>query len=269
MKNPVSPNNSPRANVLEHKSFAPADTSLLIKDVDTKRRRVSGYASVFGVLDAHNEVVTKGAFKKSIQEHAPGVPGARRPIFHLWMHKMEYPIAHPVELREDDYGLYFESEFLNNQKATDVLEMYERGIIKQHSIGFFYERDKYFHVEKGAAGENYYEIKGARLFEFSSVLIGANEEAQTNWVKSAQNGTLAAGDLDALNKDMAAYAGFVSSGKASDEALQFAELRLLDLSRKYNEIILALQTQEPPTGTPAPEEPRAGLEDDDIFNFFI
>ena len=54
----------------------------------------------------------------------------------LYMHDPLNPIGKITELKEDDFGLYFESKMSKRPFAQDVLTMYQEGIIKEHSVGF-------------------------------------------------------------------------------------------------------------------------------------
>src|SRR4051812_29867684 len=58
----------------------------------------TGYASVTGNLDSDNEVIDKGAFKRTL-DHTKGVV----PI--LWQHDRTQPVGWNVEASEDGFGL--------------------------------------------------------------------------------------------------------------------------------------------------------------------
>ena len=79
----------------------------LIKTGADLNTRLEGYASVFGTLDHHNDIIIKGAFASSI----------RKKIKLLWQHDTLKPIGIIHRLAEDDFGLKIEAE-INNKVST-------------------------------------------------------------------------------------------------------------------------------------------------------
>ena len=79
-----------------------------VKD-NSGKRLVKGYFASFDNTDAHNEVFTKGAFTKSINERGVNSQSNRK-ILHLAFHDMNRPIGNLKVLEEHTEGLYFESE---------------------------------------------------------------------------------------------------------------------------------------------------------------
>lgn len=104
-----------------------------VNDVDVKKRIVTGYASKFGNIDHHGDMIVQGAFKKTLKER--GVDG-NNSIWFLHNHKTENPLGKPRVLKEDSYGLYFEAPIVDTTIGNDVLKLYEEGLINEHSIGF-------------------------------------------------------------------------------------------------------------------------------------
>lgn len=104
-----------------------------VTDVDVKKRIITGYASKFGNIDLHNDMIMQGAFKKTLKER--GVEG-NNSIWFLHNHKTENPLGKPRVLKEDSYGLYFEAPIVDTTIGSDVLKLYEAGLINEHSIGF-------------------------------------------------------------------------------------------------------------------------------------
>jgi len=135
-----------------------------VKDIDEQSRTVTGYFSKFDSLDADGDVIVKGAYTKTIQEN--GLEGKNR-IVHLYQHDVNRVLGKPHVLKEDNYGLYFETKFANVSYANDVIELYKEGVINEHSVGFVTVN----HQEKG----NYNEIQEVKLYEGSTVTFGANE----------------------------------------------------------------------------------------------
>ena len=140
-----------------------------VKD-NSGKRLVKGYFASFDNVDAHNEVFTKGAFTKSINERGVNSQSNRK-ILHLAFHDMNRPIGNLKVLEEHSEGLYFESELGTHTDGEDAFRMYKEGIIKEHSVGFMYVGDKIKELDNGA-----YELNEVKLFEGSMVGLGANSE---------------------------------------------------------------------------------------------
>lgn len=154
--------------VFTYKSIAADATT--IKDVDTAKGIVTGYFSAFGNVDSDNDMIMPGAYKKTLQENANRVK-------HLWQHDVRYPLSKPTTLKEDSYGLYFESEISKTSYGKDVLQLYKDGVIDEHSVGF--------KTEKKQAKSDYTEITEIRLWEGSTVTFGANPNTPFTGMKGA------------------------------------------------------------------------------------
>ena len=87
-------------------SYACKTLALEVKDIDEKEGIVSGYFASFDTIDSDNDVIRRGAFKKSIQEQGPNSQGNRK-IQHLRNHDWDRQIGKILELEEDEYGLKF------------------------------------------------------------------------------------------------------------------------------------------------------------------
>ena len=140
-----------------------------VKD-NSGKRIVKGYFASFDNVDAHNEVFTKGSFKKSIIERGVNSQ-ANRKVLHLAFHDMNRPLGNLKVLEEHTEGLYFESELGTHTDGEDAFRMYKEGIIKEHSVGFMYVGDKMKTLETGAV-----QLNEVKLFEGSMVRLGANSE---------------------------------------------------------------------------------------------
>jgi hypothetical protein len=154
-----------------------------VKDIDSIQGIVTMYWSAFGNVDAYEEVIDQGAFKKTIAEWGPKGKGR---IAHLLNHNPTHRVGVVKELSEDNHGLLAVSKILgqNHSKGRDALIEYEEGAIREHSIGFRvmkWERDdeaKVMHLV---------EIK---LYEGSGVTWGANPETPVVDVKALQDDPL-------------------------------------------------------------------------------
>lgn len=143
-------------------------------DVDSEGV-VKMYVSKFGNVDSDGDIIIQGAFKKTIQENGP--EGKNR-IKHLWGHNpFEPPMGRPVKMVEDENGLLVDS-FISEQKNGDYRKMYSEGLITEHSIGFIPV------VEEYNREQNVNLIKETKLFEYSSVIWGANADTPVVDMKS-------------------------------------------------------------------------------------
>ena len=133
----------------------------VITDIDPASGTIKGYFSVFGNKDSDEDVIMPGAFTKTLQEN-----GSR--IRHVWQHNISQPLARP-KLFQDSKGLAFESVISKTNLGKDVILLYEDGVIDEHSIGY--------RIVKAQRVSDYNELRELRLWEGSSVTLGANELA--------------------------------------------------------------------------------------------
>ncbi len=147
---------------------------LRVKDVG-EDGTISGYGSVFGVVDSYGDIVVKGAFAKTLAERADK---ARL----LWQHRSDSPIGKFTDLHEDANGLHFTASLnLKVQRGLEAYEHLKHGDIDGMSIGFVTMQD-----EVDTANNNVRLIKEAKLYEISLVTFPANEEATVTSVKSRE-----------------------------------------------------------------------------------
>lgn len=183
-----------------------------IKDVDRKQGIVTGYFSAFDNVDSDNDIMRKGAFKRSIEEWYP-----KGRIKHLMNHNPSQPLGILQVLKEDDYGLYYESKVGTHNLGQDFIKMVESGLIKEHSIGFSIVREN-----KGKGGPN--EILDVKLYEGSSLTAwGANEMTPMLGLKTAYE----------IKDRIKTFEKFVRNTDASDEAI---EACLIEIKQLYQVI---------------------------------
>jgi HK97 family phage prohead protease len=156
-----------------------------IKDVDTRRGIICGYWSTFNVADDGQvpDVVMPGAFKKTIQEQGP--QGTNRIKF-LWQHDADKILGVPQVLKEDNVGLYFESQIVPTSFGSDVLLLYEAGAINEHSIGYVPKDTAY----DRSTGVRY--LKQIMLYEGSACAWGLNPITPVTAIKGVGPERLAA-----------------------------------------------------------------------------
>lgn len=140
-------------------------------------KEISGYASVFGVKDSHGDVVIKGAFINSITEMED------RSLKLLSSHDIydaREILGTIVELKEDDYGLWFKAVISQSVSSQDIATKVREGHLDEVSIG-------YFPMEEEKVGDGTTLLKEAKLVEISLVTRASNSEAKVLMVKNENN----------------------------------------------------------------------------------
>lgn len=213
-----------------------------IKGTDEKKGVVEGYASIFGNIDSDKDMIMPGAFSKTITERGPG--SAKPRIKHLWQHNSWDPIGIPIELKEDDKGLYFITQFGKDQFSQDKLQQHIDGIITELSIGYNTIKSEDIADQDGKV--QYRKLTELKLWEYSSVTWGANSLTE---VISAKGQDIDM--LSELNKRIEALGKALKNGKYTDESCEQFEAEI----NKIQEIIKSLKEPEPVKTTQEDQEP--------------
>lgn len=136
----------------------------------------SGYAAVFGNKDSGGDVIEKGAFSKTIREDFDRIKI-------LSQHTdCELPIGKPLELREDDRGLFIRGKISDTAKGRDIQTLMKDGVLNELSIGYDAVEFNY-DSEQGAR-----RLKEIKLWEVSIVTWAMNDQAKIDEVKSLVEG---------------------------------------------------------------------------------
>lgn len=142
------------------------------KNSNDNGRLLRQYFAVWGVPDDYGTVPIKGCFSKSIQERGPASNAAYK-ITALYMHSQPDSVGLPVELIEDEVGLYAEVPVLEGIQVCDELVIrHASGTCNNGSYGFNYIWDKMEYDDKLDA----IIMKECDLQEISFVTIGAQKE---------------------------------------------------------------------------------------------
>lgn len=129
----------------------------------------TGYGSVFGVKDAYDEIVAKGAFAESLQGRMPAL---------LWQHRSGEPIGVYTDAKEDDIGLVLSGRLaLKTQRGAEAHELLKMKAITGMSIGFVTREDSF---DKATGIRT---LKKVDLWEVSLVTFPANDAARVTGVK--------------------------------------------------------------------------------------
>jgi hypothetical protein len=143
-----------------------------VKQLDEDAGVFEGYASTFSQYpDAYGDIVDPGAFAKTLKE------GGKR-VKILWNHNVQEPIGKPLEMREDENGLYIKGKLsLGVQRAREVLSLMKDGVINEMSIGY--------DAVKESFKDGIRHLKEVKLWDVSPVTFAANPEAVVLSVKGA------------------------------------------------------------------------------------
>jgi HK97 family phage prohead protease len=196
-----------------------------IKDVDRQQNIVTGYFSAFDIKDSDGDIIRKGAFKRSIEEWHP-----KGRIKHLMNHNPSQPLGALTELKEDDYGLYYESKIGTHNLGQDFIKMVESGLIKEHSIGFS--------VIKETRGKDVNEMTDLKLYEGSSLTAwGANEFTPLLGMKS----------LTDIKDRIKSFEKFVRNTGATDDAIEMCLLEIKQLHQLVHTMSTAKAAEDAPS----------------------
>jgi uncharacterized protein len=149
------------------------------RGIEIKRADVSdkgtftGYASTFGgAPDRAGDVIAKGAFRKSLDEHksAGSTPGM------LWAHDFAEPVGKWLSFAEDAKGLNAEGKLtLDVTRGRDAHALLKDGALSL-SIGYRVRQDGYERTTR--------VLKDIELLEVSLVAVPANPHARITAVKA-------------------------------------------------------------------------------------
>lgn len=211
-----------------------------VKEMDSATRRVQVYLAKFDNMDSDGDIIRKGAFKKSIQEHGPQSASNRKIAF-LRHHDWQQPIGKFLELTEDDYGLLALAEMGRSSLAEDAWKDYEDGIIREHSIGFQYMKDKLKFVEDETLPmKGYWEVTEVKLYEGSAVTFGANDMTNVIAVMKSEERATFLTDLNlSFNNTLKALVERKESSEGAFEyemKLKYINSQLMQLAKAESEI---------------------------------
>lgn len=181
-------------------------------DADASAGVVKGYGSVFGNVDSDGDIISKGAYKKTIQENGQRVK-------YLYQHDMDKPLGKMVHLEEDDKGLKFEAQIPKTQLGKDVVELMKAGVITENSVGIL-------PVQKEMGSDGYRHLNEVKLFEISAVTLAANDQAMIMDVKGNV-------DPEKVAKRYDKIAQLIRKGEISDDLGYALEAEILKLKSIY------------------------------------
>ncbi len=138
---------------------------------------IEGYASQFDLVDFQHEVVRKGAFTKTITEQDGKIVLSAKHFANGG--DIENAVATIVELKEDDYGLWFKANWYGDEASQairkKVVDLRKNGVKVFSSIGYMLMKWGFIKSEDG--GMSILEIQEVALKEVTLTLNPANEGA--------------------------------------------------------------------------------------------
>ena len=218
-------NDKNKSMIYNYKSY-----NLEVKDIDAKQGIVSGYFSAFGNVDSDGDIMMPGAFKRSIQDWGP--EGKQR-IKHLLNHDPSKPLGKIQVLKEDEYGLYYESKVGTHTLGQDYIKMIESGLIAEHSIGF-----KTLREQKSGDANQIHEVM---LFEGSSLTAwGANEATPLLGMKNM-------GTVEQLQDQIKSFEKFIRNSDVTDETIDLCILKVKQLAEMVERMSSTKAVDETPS----------------------
>lgn len=147
---------------------------------DGEDMTISGYGAVFGNVDAYGDVITPGAFAKSLAAHKEA---GTSPLMLLEHGDAPLPIGVWEGMAEDGHGLQVKGRFIDTSLGIDAWKAAKAGAITGLSIGY---RPIEFELRKNPDDPRR-TLKSVDLVEVSLVGMPANGKARISEVKSEIN----------------------------------------------------------------------------------
>jgi len=198
---------------------------------------LEGYASVFNVVDAQDEVVRPGAFAKSVKERVPA--GKVKLMARHMAHGGDVldVVGTVTEAKEDEYGLWIHAEFAGTQAAQTVRQVVAEGHVGGLSIGYLPVQWSFAEIE----GKQVVELRELKLLEVTVTALPANEAAAITAAKAVVE------MAESVERDVGAL-----SGKGSRDLTPAEAASVEGALRKLDEIrgVLASFRAAEPEGTP-------------------
>lgn len=206
--------------------------------VDENEGIVEGYGSIFGNIDSDGDIITRGAYTKTLAEN-----GSR--VRYVNQHRIDQPLGKFEVLMEDEIGLKFKAKVPLTTLGKDVLLLMKSGVLNENSVGIM-------PIQKEYNSDGVRLLKEVKLYEISCVTLAANPMALITNAKGELDTDLYAKRFDALNR-------VIKKENVSDELGYAIEAELM----KLKSLFVKLTT--PPVEATEPEE--KGEDISEIFQY--
>lgn len=145
-------------------------------------RTITGYANVKNIIDKGGDVVVDGAYAD--------LEATLKEGFVCRNHDWGNPVGHFTELKEDDYGLYFEAHIYDTEEGNDLLKVIKERVAAEKtvglSIGFFAKGYEFGEFQ----GRRVRFLKEVAVKEVTVTMVPMNGESTVLGTKSRQDNFL-------------------------------------------------------------------------------
>lgn len=143
-------------------------------DYNEELGEFSGYGAVFENIDSGGDIIEPGAFTKALAE---GWERVKILALHndCWL-----PIGKPIELREDENGLFLKAKISDTTMGRDIKVLLKDGVLNELSIG--YDPVTFDIDESGIR-----HLRELKLWEVSVVTWAMNPQATITDYKSDES----------------------------------------------------------------------------------
>jgi HK97 family phage prohead protease len=226
---------------VSEKSIPKHETKTISTKIEFKNEEegtFTGYGSIFGVIDSWDDIVVKGAYKKTLIDHKNTFPL-------LWYHQVDQPIG-IIKGVEDTKGLAVEG-FLNLKvkKAEETRSLMIQKAVKGLSIGFDPIKYDYDEVEE----REIRFLREIKLWEISSLTFQACPGALVDNIKALKD-----------FEDLSQYISFIKNSNTLDNSKKEA---IIKISKELQALI---ETWPPLESTPKNKPPESD-EKPETFHF--
>lgn len=201
---------------IEQKAIERLNAKLSSVDDADGKMTFRGYGAVFGNVDSYGDVISPGAFAKSLNQHA--TEGTQPLMFLNHDAFGSLPIGKWTNMVEDGFGLKVTGELLDTSMGKDTYTALKAGAITGLSIGF---RPVEWSM-RSKAEEPRRTLKSVDLVEVSVVTLPANQKARVLDVKNNLD-EMTIRDLEELLRETG-----LSKAQAKTVASQFESKKYLE-----------------------------------------
>lgn len=206
-----------------------------VEDVDIASGIIVAYGSKFDNIDRDGDMFIRGAYAETIRERGPN---GSDEIKHLLQHNSHQPLGKMLSLKEDAFGLKFESQATMGIDYVDAtLRFYEAGVYKNHSVGFQFIDFEFINDDdqKGP----HWVISKVKLWEISTVTWGANPQTPFIGFKSGNKASI---DIY-FNELFARISGCRTAvkGTMTDECAKIIEMEMMKLESELRMAVQAIK----------------------------
>ena len=220
-----------------------------LKDIDDNLGIVSGYGSIFGNLDSDNDIIVKGAYKRTIKNNGKRVK-------YIYNHQIDKPIGKMKELYEDEKGLKFVAEITKTTFGKEVLELMKYGVIDENSVGIM-------PIKKDYNDDGVRTIKEVKLYEISAVTLAANDQAKILEVKANKK------DSEFITKRFNSLIKFIKNAECVTDELGFSVEYELELLKSLIARGNTHQSEEKTRGKTHSESNKEKTKTDSIYKYML